>query len=91
MGIFYKTGAWLRKRQEILMRDHHECQRCKERGGYSRGVVVHHIKHLDARPDLALVDDNLMTLCEVCHNLEHPEKLGQQEAAERRHLTAERW
>ncbi len=88
---FYKTGAWVRKRAEILERDNHECQRCKGAGGYSKGNVVHHIKHLEDRPDLALDDDNLMTVCERCHNILHPERLRTPEASKRRQITPERW
>lgn len=88
---FYKSREWRKKRPEILKRDNYECQRCKRMGRYSRGVVVHHIKHLRDRPDLALDDDNLETQCEACHNIEHPEKLGQEEAAKRKQITPERW
>lgn len=90
---FYTSRAWTRKRAAILERDHYECQMCKAAGGYSRGVVVHHIKHLDARPDLALVDDNLITVCEACHNALHPDKFGAQHevAARRRARLPERW
>ena len=88
---FYKTGVWVRKRTEILERDNHECQRCKDAGGYSKGNVVHHIKHLEDRPDLALEDDNLMTVCEACHNALHPERMRTPEASKRRQITPERW
>ncbi|WP_461367237.1 HNH endonuclease [Candidatus Darwinibacter acetoxidans] len=90
-GKFYKSSAWEKKRLEILERDNHECQRCKDAGGYSKGNVVHHIKHLDDRPDLALEDDNLMTVCEACHNALHPERLRTPEASKRRQITPERW
>ena len=88
---FYKTGVWARKRVEILERDNHECQRCKDAGGYSKGNVVHHIKHLDDRPDLALEDDNLMTVCEACHNALHPERLKRPELREIAKEIPERW
>ena len=34
----------------------------------------HHIKHADEYPELAYKDDNLISLCDACHNAEHPEK-----------------
>ena len=72
---FYNTTVWKHKRAEILRRDHHECQRCKTvHHRLTRATTVHHIKHLDERPDLALVDSNLMSVCYACHNEEHPEK-----------------
>ena len=42
-----------------------------------KNVSVHHIKHLDEFPELAFKNDNLISLCEVCHAKEHPEKLKQ--------------
>jgi len=71
---FYKSTIWEHKRLEILRRDNHECQKCKAKGLYSKAKTVHHIKHLKDRPDLALDDNNLISLCNACHNEEHPEK-----------------
>ena len=88
---FYKSRAWLKLRQRILERDNNECQVCKSAGRYSRGNVVHHIKHLDARPDLALEPGNLLTVCEECHNRLHPEKLMNEMVVKRRGITPERW
>lgn len=72
---FYKSIEWIRKRKDILKRDNDECQKCKANGGFHIAECVHHIKHLKDRPDLALVDDNLISLCYTCHNEVHPEKL----------------
>jgi 5-methylcytosine-specific restriction endonuclease McrA len=63
---FYKSKEWKRKRKEILRRDNYECQRCKREGGFSKATTVHHIKHLDEHPELALVDSNLESLCGAC-------------------------
>lgn len=75
MANFYKSTIWINKRKDILKRDHFECQRCKAKGRFSKAECVHHIKHLKNRPDLALEDKNLLSLCNVCHNEVHPEKL----------------
>ena len=89
---FYKSRPWRKKRKEMLRRDNNECQRCKSLGRYSKAVVVHHIKHLKDRPDLALEDDNLMPLCEACHNSwAHPEKLKKHQVNRREHITVEQW
>lgn len=85
---FYKSSEWQRKRQEILERDNYECQHCKKRGQFSRARSVHHIRHLERWPELALDDDNLISLCEPCHNEQHPEK-GMSE--KRTLLNEERW
>lgn len=95
--LFYSWPEWLRLREEVLDLDHHECQRCKARGRYSRAVLVHHVKHLEERPDLALSirdpdtgERQLMSVCRQCHDELHPEAL-RKFSNRRRPLTAERW
>lgn len=90
VSVFYKSSIWLHKREEILLRDNNECQICKAKGKYHKGECVHHIKHLKDRPDLALVDSNLVSLCYTCHNKVHPEKLHSNDRA-RGYTNKERW
>lgn len=72
----YKSAKWKRKRAAILKRDGYTCQRCKRYGRTVEATVVHHIKHADEYPELAYVDDNLVSLCDACHNKAHPEKVN---------------
>lgn len=76
---FYKSTTWLKKRKEILERDNNECQLCKMNGyatvGQLNPLDVHHKVHLEDSWNLRLSDDNLITVCRACHNLQHPEKL----------------
>ena len=39
-----------------------------------RADMVHHVIPVEERPDLALNLSNLRSLCNECHNKEHPEK-----------------
>ena len=81
---FYGTDAWKRCRAAALRRDHGLCQYCLKAGrrtidakGMSFPVLatmVHHKKHLDEHPELALNLDNLVSLCDACHEREHPER-----------------
>ena len=77
---FYHSAAWKRARALALQRDHGMCQDCMDRlrAGYGikprRAPMVHHIIPLEERPDLALNLDNLRSLCNECHNRQHPEK-----------------
>ena len=87
---FYAGSAWLNKRADVLRRDNYECQRCKSKGKFSKAECVHHVKHLKDRPDLALVDSNLISLCNTCHQYEHPEKLHAN-VIKRRVVSNERW
>ena len=96
---FYTCYDWKKKRREVLALDRHECQKCKSRGKYSRATMVHHIKHLRARPDLALSiwdmrpdgtkERQLVSLCDDCHAEEHPEQMKQYKPKEQ--VTVERW
>lgn len=89
---FYNSSDWKITRIQALNRDNNECQRCKAEGKFSRAESVHHIKHLKARPDLALELTNLVSLCNECHNLEHPEKIEIITANKKDRLeTTERW
>lgn len=97
---FYLWTKWKNKRRSVLDYDRNECQQCKRRGKYSRATIVHHVKHLRDRPDLALttwtVDENgkpmrqLESLCKSCHEIEHPEALRVPQPADR-FETTERW
>ena len=90
--IFYNSRTWRKKRRQILERDNFECQMCKELGRVGKGETVHHIKHLKYRPDLGLVDENLLTLCYAHHNEVHPEKWGRGKAkAKDKFVNKERW
>lgn len=77
---FYHSAAWKRVRALAMQRDHGMCQDCMDRlrAGYGirphRAQMVHHIIPLEERPDLALDLNNLRSLCNECHNRQHPEK-----------------
>lgn len=72
---FYNSVKWKRKREHILRRDGYHCQECMRYGKFTvQATEVHHIKHYEDYPELALVDTNLISLCKSCHNKAHPEK-----------------
>lgn len=77
---FYQTAAWRRLRVAALQRDFYTCQDCLRRKAEGetlrtrRATVVHHIQPREARPDLAMDIDNLVSLCDACHAKRHPEK-----------------
>jgi 5-methylcytosine-specific restriction enzyme A len=68
---FYKSREWRTLRLEALRRDNNECQMCKDQGKYHKAECVHHIKEVKDYPMLALTLDNLMCLCNKCHNKVH--------------------
>lgn len=94
---FYSWPEWRALRADVLRLDHWECQLCKAKGRFRRGSIVHHVKHLEDRPDLALSiwdaetgERQLVTVCKRCHEAEHPESLRQFKPG-KPPVTAERW
>lgn len=95
---FYAGAEWKHMAAMVRRYDSNECQLCKQRGRYRRGEIVHHVKHLKERPDLALrINDpdtgqrQLITVCKKCHEEQHPEALMVSETAKHIEITAERW
>lgn len=80
---FYSWPEWRELRAEVLRLDKHECQRCRQlRHRYRPAKIVHHVKHLKDRPDLALsvydgVQRQLISVCKDCHEELHPESQRQ--------------
>jgi 5-methylcytosine-specific restriction endonuclease McrA len=68
---FYNTKQWGEIRERKRRESHNECERCKAKGRYRHGVVVHHKLYLRDHPELALDINNLECLCEDCHYEEH--------------------
>ena len=95
---FYWWPEWRTVRTEVLRLDHGECRECREkRHRHSHAVIVHHIKHLRDRPDLALSiwdpdtgERQLEAICKTCHEAEHSESLRQY-APTAPPISAERW
>ena len=63
MSTFHHSPRWRGLRLEAKRRDGWRCVRCRSKVG----LEVDHIQPVERRPDLALVLDNLQTLCKACH------------------------
>ena len=74
---FYKQKKWKRKRELVLKRDDYQCRQCKRYGRTTQANTVHHIYPLEQRPDLALVSENLLSLCNQCHENMHDRISGE--------------
>lgn len=69
-GVEYQQGeqlGWANVREYVLFRDGHQCQRCKGRSG-DPILNVHHIESCMTGGD---APNNLITLCETCHQSYH--------------------
>jgi 5-methylcytosine-specific restriction endonuclease McrA len=71
---FYKSKAWQECRAYILERDNHLCQECLQHKRITPADMVHHIVELKDNKCKALDADNLISLCNPCHNKEHPDR-----------------
>ena len=77
--LFYNSTDWKRTREEVLKRDHYECQffiwRWNDNKHFpskielKKAKYVHHIKPLKERPDLALDKNNLISLSFEAHEI----------------------
>ena len=82
---FYNSTEWKIKSEQIKARDNYRCQRClglwqgkgepvdkKElKTEEDVKLEVHHIVELKDDPSKCLDDDNLITLCHHCHDVQH--------------------
>ena len=69
-GAEYQQGVqsdFWNVREYVLYRDNHKCRYCK---GKSKDRVLN-VHHLESRKTGGNSPDNLITLCETCHNMYH--------------------
>ena len=68
---FYGNNKWTVKREKILKRDGYECQNCRRYFRSREAKVVHHIFFYEDYSELGLMNWNLVSLCNGCHNKMH--------------------
>ncbi len=73
-GVGYQQGEQLdfwNVREYVLFRDGHQCQHCH---GKSKDKVLN-VHHLESRQVGGDAPNNLITLCDTCHDLHHKGKI----------------
>jgi 5-methylcytosine-specific restriction endonuclease McrA len=65
MNEFYDCAFWKRLRSLVLERDNYRCQKC----GEDKKVIVHHVQPRRAGGEDK--ENNLISLCPICHRKEH--------------------
>jgi len=58
-------------REYVLFRDNHSCQHCK---GKSKDKILN-VHHIESRKTGGNAPNNLITLCETCHNKHHAQQI----------------
>lgn len=69
-GVEYQQGeqlGWANVREYVLFRDGHQCQCCKGRSG----DPILNVHHIESRMTGGNAPNNLITLCESCHQGYH--------------------
>ena len=96
-NVWYNSGDWAAVKSAVKKIDHYDCLICKAMGRRRAACIVHHVKHLRDRPDLALSiydpdtgERQLICVCKQCHELLHPESQRQYRPS-KPPVTAERW
>lgn len=72
---FYKSRAWQAVRRRALIRDHYLCQDCLKQHRVTKADTVHHLIEISEDYSKRLVLNNLISLCNACHNSRHGKKL----------------
>ena len=80
---FVRSLAWRALRVIALKRDQYRCVKCNEDVSYPGKARVDHILPRSTHPHLALVLENLRTLCPICDNQSHREKKSKHRTGER--------
>ena len=71
MSKIHNSRKWKKKRDYIKKRDGYLCRECRRYGRNTQAQLVHHIYPVEDYPELALNNDNLISLCVKCHELMH--------------------
>lgn len=74
-GKEYQSGeqlGWANVREYVLFRDGHQCQCCHGRSGDS----ILNVHHIERRMTGGNAPNNLITLCETCHQSYHQGKIA---------------
>lgn len=68
---FYSDPDWIRKREKIKYTDNGQCLLCLNNNDHRVMDTVHHIVELKEDWSKRFEDDNLISLCESCHQVVH--------------------
>lgn len=81
---FYDSHEWKKIRKVVLSRDLGLCIMCKNEGVISYADIVHHIVELKEDSSKSLDINNLISLCNGCHNKIHSKYKVNKTKAQRR-------
>lgn len=74
---FYKSKEWSKIRQVAIARDHALCKDCLDKNTITPYNTVHHIVTIKDEWSKRLDINNLICLCESCHQKRHSNLRGE--------------
>lgn len=72
---FYESPPW-RKLRAIKLASNPLCEPCQREGRLVEARFVHHVRERSTHPELALVLENLESICASCHSRHHARRKG---------------
>lgn len=76
---FYRSKEWIKTRQMRLIMDSHLCRDCLKEKIITKADTVHHIEELKDNWDKRCDLENLISLCNSCHNKRHKRNISKGE------------
>lgn len=69
----YHTKQWDIAKRQVALRDNSLCRLCFSNRSWTASQLVHHIVEVEEDSTLVYSADNLISLCESCHQQVHAE------------------
>ena len=69
----YHTKQWDIAKRQVALRDNSLCRLCFSNRSWTASQLVHHIVEVEEDSTLIYSADNLISLCESCHQQVHAE------------------
>lgn len=69
----YHTKQWDIAKRQVALRDNSLCRLCFSNRSWTASQLVHHIVEVEEDTTLVYSVDNLISLCESCHQQVHAE------------------
>lgn len=67
-AALYTSYSWRKLREQVLKDNNYMCAKCKAEGVVTEAIEVHHVIPVALRWDLRYEYNNLMCLCDKCHD-----------------------
>src|SRR5690625_1976840 len=77
MNNFHSTARWQRRRSIRLRKDGYLCMECRRYGRTTQATTVHHIFPIETNWELRNNINNLVSLCNKCHEAMHNRQTGE--------------